>query len=59
MKEDKEITMVEIELDLNKETYDKLIEYAKENIVNDEQALLNWGVTHALEEIIKENEESK
>jgi len=52
---DKEIKMVEIEMDLPNDVIEGLIQFATEAIKNDRQALLNYGVNKALEEVIKSN----
>jgi len=55
MKEAKEkiIEMVEIELDLSEETVEKLIKIAREKIVNDRQALINYGANLILDKIVE------
>lgn len=52
VEEDKIITMHEIELDLDKDTINKLIEIAKEEIVNDDEALINYAANKALKLIV-------
>lgn len=52
MKKEKEIKLIEIELDLEQETIDRLIEHAKKNIVNDKQALIDWSVNDILLQIV-------
>jgi hypothetical protein len=50
---EKKVKMVEIELDLDEKTHTRLIEYAKEHIIHDEAALINWAANNAFEEIIE------
>jgi len=54
-KTEKKVTMVEIKLELEEETVAKMLQYARENIVNDRQALINWGVTQALKSMIEKD----
>ena len=56
---EKEIKMVEIELDLEENTVTKLLKYARENIINDEKALINWAVNVILAEMVKKNKEEE
>ena len=56
MCKEKEVTMVEIELDLDDKTVESLIEHAKTNIINDEKALINWAVNDILAKKMKEEE---
>ncbi len=51
-KESKKIMMEEIEIDLDEETLNTLVDFARSKIVNDRQALINYGVNYALKEII-------
>ena len=53
MCEEREITMIEMEIDLDEKTHAKVLEYAKENILNDEKALINWAVNVMLSEIVE------
>jgi len=52
MKKEKEIKLIEIELDLEQDIIDRLIEHAKKNIVNDKQALIDWSVNDILLQIV-------
>lgn len=54
-KEPKEkiINMVEIEVDLEEATIERLIKLASEEILKDRQALINYGVNLALKQIIE------
>ena len=49
----KEIMMREITLDLDEETIKELLSVARSLIVNDEQALINYGANHVLKEMIE------
>jgi len=53
MKKDKIVKMVEIEFDLPEETIEGLIKLAKDTIVNDRQALINYGVNYCLSKIVE------
>jgi len=53
------VEMVEFELDLENELIEKLLAYAKENIVNDTKALINWAVNDALMTMIKKDAEKE
>jgi hypothetical protein len=44
--------MEEIKIDLDENTLNTLIDFARSKIVNDKQALINYGVNYALKEII-------
>lgn len=46
------VEMVEMELDISEDTITGLVKYAKENIINDKDALLNWAVTDILKQIV-------
>jgi len=48
----KEITMVEMSLDLSEEAIEGVVKYALENIKNDKNALINYGVNKILEEVV-------
>ena len=50
MKE-KIIKMVEIEVEMDEHVLERMIEVARSRIVNDRQALINYGVNLALKEI--------
>jgi len=52
----KEVTMIELELDLDNDIVKALIEYASSNIVNDDQALINWAVNDILKKVVEEKE---
>ena len=58
MKKDKIIKMVEIEVDLEEDTIEKITKFALETIKNDKKALINYGVNKLLEKMI-EREEKK
>ena len=47
------VVMVKTELVLEKDLIDKLIEFAKKEIIEDEQALLNWAVQKILQEAME------
>ena len=53
MKKDKIIKMVEIELDLDEDTIERLLNYASQEILKDKQALLNYGVNLAFTKIVE------
>ncbi len=53
MKKDKIIKMVEIEIELNKETENWLVKYALKNIKNDKPSLVNYAINKILLEMIK------
>ncbi len=48
-----EVKMIDIELDLDKDTVDKLLEYARDNILKDEKALINWAANDMLSQIVE------
>ena len=50
---EKKVEMVEMELDLSEDTITGLLEYAKENILNDKDALINWAVNAILREVVE------
>jgi hypothetical protein len=50
---DKIVKMVEIEFDLPEETIEGLIKIAKDTILNDRQALINYGANYCLSEIVE------
>ena len=54
---EKEVKMIEIELDLEEKTIDGLLEYAKINILNDRDALINWAANDILQKIVDSNGE--
>lgn len=47
------IKMVQLTLSIEKKLSEKLIRYAKDNIINDKEALLNWAINNILKEKIK------
>jgi len=57
MNKDKIVKMVEIEFDLPEETIEGLIKIAKDTIVNDRQALINYGADYCLRKIVETNGE--
>ena len=59
MSKDKEIKMIEMEIDLDKDLYDKLIPYALKEIEKDEPALINYIVNKALIHAVKNEKEFK
>ena len=54
---EKEVKMIEIELDLEEKTIDGLLEYAKINILNDRDALINWAANDILQKMVDSNGE--
>jgi hypothetical protein len=52
---ERDVMMKEVDLELDADTVDHLIEYAKKNIVKDVPALINWAVTDILQQIIDTN----
>lgn len=52
----KEIILHEIEIELDKDTHEKLLKLGREEIVKDEAKVLDYIVNKALEYMIKENE---
>ena len=53
MCKEKEIKMVEIELDLDEKIINGLITHAKTNILKDKKALINWAVNDILLQIVE------
>ena len=53
MSKEKEIKMIEIELELSDKVIDGVVEFAFETIKNDKQALLNYWVDKILEKIVE------
>ena len=51
----KDIVMKEITLDLDDDIVEGVIEFARSKIVNDKQALINYGVNLILKEIVDKN----
>ena len=50
--EEKDVLMKEITLDLDEDIIEKILEFARSKIVNDKQALINYGVNFILKEIV-------
>jgi hypothetical protein len=49
---EKKIEMTEIELEFDEKTVDYLLKHAKENIINDNEALINWAANDILREMV-------
>ncbi len=49
---EKIVEMVEMELEFDEDTVDYLINHAKENIINDKQALINWATNDILKQMV-------
>lgn len=59
MSKEKTIKMVELELDLDDTTINRLVEYASKNILNDKVALINWAANDVLRRTIEEKKEKE
>ena len=53
------VPYVNLELDMDDKTRELLIQYAKNNILKDEDALLNWAFTDALKNFVDNKGETK
>ena len=53
MCKEREVKMIEMELDLEEDTVTGLLDYARKNIINDEKALINWAANVILTEIVE------
>ena len=53
---EREIKMIQIDLDIDPGIVDKIVEIAKKDIVNDREALWQYGAQKALEEMVKRQE---
>ena len=56
---ERDVVMKEIELDLDEEIIEKLLDHAKENILGDKDALINWAVNDILKQIVEENKKGE
>lgn len=56
---EKIVKMVEIEMDLDANIIKGLVQYAKVNIINDKDALINWAVNHILKLVYEQHEPKK
>gem|GEM_PF-6163455 len=53
MENEREVKMIEFEMDLEEKMVEGLIEYAKANMVNDTNALINWAVNDILKKVVE------
>ena len=49
---EKAVKYWDIDMDMSQKEQDALINYAKQNILNDEKCLLNWAVNRGLENYV-------
>lgn len=53
---EKEVSYVDLEVDMGENVYKNLLEYGRNNILKDEKALINWAFITAIENGLKEIE---
>ena len=56
---ERDIKYVELDIDMGENVHNMLLQYAKENIMNDEKALINWAFINAIENGIKQIEKNE
>lgn len=59
IKSEKRVNYVSMDVEMNDATEDLLLQYAKKNIMQDKDALLNWAVTDLLRKYVKEDHDNK
>jgi hypothetical protein len=53
---EREVKMVEFDIDLDNDTREKLLDLARVQILEDEDALLNWVINKLLKEMVERGE---
>jgi hypothetical protein len=53
---EREVKMVEFDVEIDSPLYEEILEFAKKHIIEDEAALLNWAIVKGLTEGIKRAE---
>ena len=54
---EREVKMIEMELELDEDLIEKLVAHGKENI--DREALINWSVNDILKKVVEEHKDDK